>query len=220
MNLRIHMLEDCDRDTESDIRLQGFDSCEEEKRVHSQCARSREMYKSPLQKLGEALQTPQAISDLSAALAASRISTKTTYISKNSVALRSRRQGLGTGGLAAAGIPYDSSHVTSTGLRSPFFSNPRTRAPFKPQKANRGTSSWQLRQYAEATLGSGSLRKAVKLPEGEDKDEWLAVNGAQPRLQCKGDFANLHWQSSTSTIRSTCSMARLLSSARHKAVPR
>ncbi|CRK20646.1 hypothetical protein BN1723_005800 [Verticillium longisporum] len=33
-----------------------------------------------------------------------------------------------------------------------------------------------LRQYAEATLGGGSLRKAVKLPEGEDEDEWLAVN--------------------------------------------
>jgi MOB kinase activator 1 len=26
-------------------------------------------------------------------------------------------------------------------------------------------------------LGSGSLRKAVKLPEGEDLNEWLAVNG-------------------------------------------
>jgi MOB kinase activator 1 len=64
------------------------------------------------------------------------------------------------------------------GLLSGFFhSNPRARTPFKPQKSNRGTSSWQLKQYAEATLGSGSLRKAVKLPEGEDKDEWLAVNG-------------------------------------------
>jgi MOB kinase activator 1 len=62
-------------------------------------------------------------------------------------------------------------------LSSFFSSNPRTRAPFKPQKSGRGTSSWQLKQYAEATLGSGSLRKAVKLPEGEDKDEWLAVNG-------------------------------------------
>ena len=62
-------------------------------------------------------------------------------------------------------------------LSGGFSSNPRTRAPFKPQKSNRGTSSWQLKQYAEATLGSGSLRKAVKLPEGEDKDEWLAVNG-------------------------------------------
>jgi len=33
-----------------------------------------------------------------------------------------------------------------------------------------------LRQYAEATLGSGSLRQAVKLPEGEDICEWLAAN--------------------------------------------
>jgi MOB kinase activator 1 len=33
-----------------------------------------------------------------------------------------------------------------------------------------------LRQYAEATLGSGSLREAVKLPEGEDLDEWIAVH--------------------------------------------
>jgi MOB kinase activator 1 len=33
-----------------------------------------------------------------------------------------------------------------------------------------------LRQFAEATLGSGSLKKAVKLPEGEDLNEWLAVN--------------------------------------------
>ena len=69
------------------------------------------------------------------------------------------------------------SYFAGTGLLSSLFSNPRTRAPFKPQKANRGTSSWQLKQYAEATLGSGSLRKAVRLPEGEDKDEWLAVNG-------------------------------------------
>lgn len=57
-------------------------------------------------------------------------------------------------------------------------SNARTRAPFKPRSAAKGTTSYQLRQFAEATLGSGSLRKAVKLPEGEDVNEWLAVNGA------------------------------------------
>ena len=51
---------------------------------------------------------------------------------------------------------------------------------FKPQKTNKGTTSYQLRQFAEATLGSGSLRKAVKLPEGEDLNEWLAVNGTYP----------------------------------------
>jgi MOB kinase activator 1 len=71
------------------------------------------------------------------------------------------------------------------GLSSPVFdpsslsSNARTRGQFKPQRANKGTTSYQLRQFAEATLGSGSLRKAVKLPEGEDLNEWLAVNGEQ-----------------------------------------
>jgi MOB kinase activator 1 len=54
--------------------------------------------------------------------------------------------------------------------------NARTRGPFKPRGAVKGSSSYQLRQFAEATLGSGSLRKAVKLPEGEDLNEWLAVN--------------------------------------------
>lgn len=68
----------------------------------------------------------------------------------------------------------------SFGLTPP--SNARTRAPFKPRSAAKGTSSYQLRQFAEATLGSGSLRKAVKLPEGEDLNEWLAVNGMTPFL--------------------------------------
>ncbi|KAL8957837.1 MAG: hypothetical protein Q9193_004990, partial [Seirophora villosa] len=54
--------------------------------------------------------------------------------------------------------------------------NARARGQFKSRTANKGTSSYQLRQFAEATLGSGSLRKAVKLPEGEDLSEWLAVN--------------------------------------------
>jgi MOB kinase activator 1 len=190
MDLRIHTLEYHDRGSTSDIISQSLSSCEE-RSTPTQCAKSREMYKSPLQKLGEALQTPQAVLDLSAALAASRISTTTVYRSTNGAALRSQRRGLGTGGLMATGIPCENNHVTDIGLHSPFFSNPRTRAPFKPQKANRGTSSWQLRQYAEATLGSGSLRKAVKLPEGEDKDEWLAVNGAQPGSRRKKTSANL-----------------------------
>lgn len=53
----------------------------------------------------------------------------------------------------------------------------RPKAAFRPQETQKGTNSWQLKQFAEATLGSGSLRKVVKLPEGEDLDEWLAVNG-------------------------------------------
>jgi MOB kinase activator 1 len=83
-------------------------------------------------------------------------------------------------------------------------SNAKTaRGPFRPRNTNKGTSSYQLRQYAEATLGSGSLRKAVKLPEGEDLNEWLAVNGLEhwypeskvdytdvPRLDLVVDFYN------------------------------
>jgi MOB kinase activator 1 len=58
-------------------------------------------------------------------------------------------------------------------------SNQRTRNQFRPRNANKGTTSYQLRQYAEATLGGGSLRKIVKLPEGEDENEWLAVNSKE-----------------------------------------
>lgn len=61
-------------------------------------------------------------------------------------------------------------------LRNSPDSNQRTRNQFRPRNATKGTSSYQLRQYAEATLGGGSLRKIVKLPEGEDENEWLAVN--------------------------------------------
>jgi MOB kinase activator 1 len=33
-----------------------------------------------------------------------------------------------------------------------------------------------LLRHIESTLTAGNLREAVKLPEGEDKNEWLAVN--------------------------------------------
>ncbi|EAT84747.2 hypothetical protein SNOG_07281 [Parastagonospora nodorum SN15] len=97
----------------------------------------------------------------------------------NNAVLGAERDSTDTGSMvgsmtkAQQQTPQNRGYFPGTSLLS-FFSNPRTRAPFKPQKSNRGTSSWQLKQYAEATLGSGSLRKAVKLPEGEDKDEWLA----------------------------------------------
>lgn len=55
-------------------------------------------------------------------------------------------------------------------------SNQRTRNQFRPRAGKGGATSYQLRQYAEVTLGGGSLRKVVKLPEGEDENEWLAVN--------------------------------------------
>ncbi|RCI17232.1 hypothetical protein L249_2443 [Ophiocordyceps polyrhachis-furcata BCC 54312] len=62
--------------------------------------------------------------------------------------------------------------------------NQRAKNQFRPRAGKGGggggggggATSFQLRQYAEVTLGGGSLRKVVKLPEGEDENEWLAVN--------------------------------------------
>jgi len=103
-----------------------------------------------------------------------------------------------------------------------FRSNARTRGSFKPRNASKGTSSYQLRQFAEATLGSGSLRKAVKLPEGEDLNEWLAVNSKQSETKRKsgvqGADDSSQLQSSTFTTKSTSFTALLLSFARRSRV--
>lgn len=53
--------------------------------------------------------------------------------------------------------------------------NPRTTRTFRP-KPQASSQSYMLRQYAEATLGSDSLRQVVALPEGEDLNEWIAVH--------------------------------------------
>jgi len=48
---------------------------------------------------------------------------------------------------------------------------------FKPTKQHdKGTKRHNLHKQAKATLGSGNLKGAVKLPTGEDMNEWLAVN--------------------------------------------
>lgn len=39
-----------------------------------------------------------------------------------------------------------------------------------------GMQGAQLQKHIDATLGSGNLREAVRLPPGEDINEWLAVN--------------------------------------------
>lgn len=47
---------------------------------------------------------------------------------------------------------------------------------FKPVKAHSSQQKTKLSEYAKATLGSGDMRVAVRLPQGEDLNEWLAVN--------------------------------------------
>ena len=56
------------------------------------------------------------------------------------------------------------------------FSKNKTIKTTPGKKPLDASKQYQLKQYAEATLGSGNLRLAVTLPEGEDLNEWLAVN--------------------------------------------
>ena len=56
-------------------------------------------------------------------------------------------------------------------------SGSRSSKTFKPKKnIPEGTHQYDLMKHAAATLGSGNLRLAVMLPEGEDQNEWVAVN--------------------------------------------
>ncbi|XP_058213520.1 MOB kinase activator-like 1A [Rhododendron vialii] len=53
----------------------------------------------------------------------------------------------------------------------------RNQKTFRPKKsAPSGSKGAQLQKHIDATLGSGNLREAVRLPPGEDLNEWLAVN--------------------------------------------
>lgn len=53
----------------------------------------------------------------------------------------------------------------------------RSSKTFKPKKnIPEGTHQYDLMKHAAATLGSGNLRNAVQLPDGEDLNEWVAVN--------------------------------------------
>ncbi|XP_025068603.1 MOB kinase activator 1A [Alligator sinensis] len=57
------------------------------------------------------------------------------------------------------------------------LSGSRSSKTFKPKKnIPEGSHQYELLKHAEATLGSGNLRQAVMLPEGEDLNEWIAVN--------------------------------------------
>ncbi|SPQ93433.1 unnamed protein product (mitochondrion) [Plasmodiophora brassicae] len=48
---------------------------------------------------------------------------------------------------------------------------------FKPTKSHeKGSKRDEMHLKAQATLGSGDMAMAVKLPKGEDMNEWLAVN--------------------------------------------
>lgn len=63
------------------------------------------------------------------------------------------------------GVPID--HISSS----------KSSKTFKPKKnIPEGTHQHDLMKHAATTLGSGNLRSAVALPDGEDLNEWIAVN--------------------------------------------
>lgn len=58
-----------------------------------------------------------------------------------------------------------------------FLFSTRNYKTFKPKKhLPEGSHQHDLMKHAATTLGSGNLRLAVVLPEGEDLNEWVAVN--------------------------------------------
>ena len=70
-----------------------------------------------------------------------------------------------------------------------FCSGSRSTKTFKPKKnIPEGTHQYDLMKHAAATLGSGNLRLAVVLPDGEDLNEWVAVNSMSSLTVC---FTNL-----------------------------
>lgn len=80
---------------------------------------------------------------------------------------------------SSSGTLYNPNRPTKTKNKH----NPKTKTAFKPRPTpssaslTQGTKQYQLRKYAEQTLGSGNLRNAVVLPEGEEVCEWVAVHG-------------------------------------------
>jgi len=68
-----------------------------------------------------------------------------------------------------------------------IISGSRSSKTFKPKKnIPEGSHQYELLKHAEATLGSGNLRQAVMLPEGEDLNEWIAVNSELTSIRRPG----------------------------------
>ncbi|CAK4084383.1 unnamed protein product [Aphanomyces euteiches] len=65
-------------------------------------------------------------------------------------------------------VRYETAESTQATMRNKTF---------RPKKSySKGTKRYDLHKRAKATLGGGDMRAAVKLPENEDLNEWLAVN--------------------------------------------
>ncbi|KAJ3440813.1 mob kinase activator-like [Anaeramoeba flamelloides] len=61
-----------------------------------------------------------------------------------------------------------------SGLKKRRFFQARTFK--KVKRVNITTNRYNLHEYAEGTLGVGNIEQSVKLPEGENINDWLAMN--------------------------------------------
>ena len=140
---------------------------ESESYIHFQCPQAA--YRSPLQKQLQHVLHDSPTGDHNGSYTKSNIPVPVQVEHRSHDVHRGQFRGLGHG---LKDIAKQADLLTHSN------SNARTRnQAFQPKMRAKGTNSWQLKQFAEATLGNGSLRKVVQLPEGEDRDEWLAVNG-------------------------------------------
>lgn len=73
-------------------------------------------------------------------------------------------------------------------------------------------------KHAAATLGSGNLRLAVMLPDGEDLNEWVAVN-SKSLIPCINQKLTVLFQLLIFLIKSICYMEPLLNFVQKIAVP-
>ncbi|KAJ3439131.1 mob kinase activator-like [Anaeramoeba flamelloides] len=64
--------------------------------------------------------------------------------------------------------------MSHSGLKKRRFFQPRTFK--KVKRVNITTNRYNLHEYAEGTLGVGNIEQSVKLPEGENINDWLAMN--------------------------------------------
>lgn len=72
----------------------------------------------------------------------------------------------------------------------------------------------QLKKHIDATLGSGNLRDAVRLPPGEDLNEWLAVNSKFYIVSIRSKGIVYHVTVTCADHRAVASSQLLISSTR------
>ena len=77
----------------------------------------------------------------------------------------------GSGGSRAFGSSSDNARESKAKL-----ARDHAKSTFRPLKSHKDASRAALQKATLATLGSGDLKGAVRLPQGLSRDEWIAVH--------------------------------------------